>query len=146
VALTGMGSINKETVLFGALTRRALSKFQVANGIKPANGNFGPITRALVLKKMNNTLSMTTSTPLVIPKTVRDLDIGMTGDDVKSLQTLLISKGYSIPSGATGSFGTQTKSALSQYQKKNNIVPALGYFGEKTREQMKASRLLELWW
>jgi ELWxxDGT repeat protein len=62
IALTGVGSANKETGLFGGLTRKALIKFQKANGIKPASGNFGPLTRALVLKKMNTTTNATSST------------------------------------------------------------------------------------
>jgi len=69
--------------------------------------------------------------------TVRDLQLGMTGDDVKALQTLLISLNYSIPAGPTGYFGTQTQNALIQYQKENSIVPAIGYFGPLTRAQMK---------
>jgi len=80
----------------------------------------------------------------VVP--VRDLDIGKEGNDVKRLQELLIGKGYRIPAGATGYFGTQTAYALDAYQVKNNIAPRGGYFGPITRAQMKAADLANLWW
>lgn len=67
---------------------------------------------------------------------MRDLELGMEGSDVTQLQTLLISKGFSIPAGATGYFGPQTQSALIQYQQANNIVPAVGYFGPITRAKI----------
>jgi hypothetical protein len=44
----GPGSPENETERFGALTRNALIKFQLANGISPAVGYFGPITRGVV--------------------------------------------------------------------------------------------------
>jgi hypothetical protein len=50
IAQTGPGSPGKETETFGGLTRQALIKFQKANGIKPAIGYFGPITRKFVSK------------------------------------------------------------------------------------------------
>ena len=62
-----------------------------------------------------------------------DLTIGSTGADVTSLQSWLISKGYSIPAGATGYFGAQTQAALAAYQAANGIAPAAGYFGPITR-------------
>src|SRR5690606_3549375 len=76
---------------------------------------------------------------------VRDLTIGMSGEDVRALQNLLISQGYSIPAGSTGFFANQTRSALSMYQSANNISPAIGYFGPITRTFMKATGLLGLW-
>lgn len=48
LAVTGPGSVGNETNYFGALTQNALIKFQRANGITPAIGYFGPITRAFV--------------------------------------------------------------------------------------------------
>jgi hypothetical protein len=63
----------------------------------------------------------------------RDLDLNSQGDDVLKLQQFLISKGYSIPNGPTNFFGPQTQAALANYQRDNNITPALGYFGPVTR-------------
>lgn len=76
----------------------------------------------------------------------RDLDAGATGSDVTALQTLLISRGYAIPAGATGYFGAQTKAALAAYQHAHGIAPAAGYFGPLTRAAMKAAGLSGLWW
>jgi hypothetical protein len=63
----------------------------------------------------------------------RDLDLNSQGEDVLKLQQFLISKGYSIPNGPTNFFGPQTQAALANYQRDNNITPALGYFGPVTR-------------
>ena len=50
VARTGAGSVGKETEFFGVLTKVALSQFQKTNGITPAVGYFGPITRDYINK------------------------------------------------------------------------------------------------
>lgn len=52
VALSGPGSSGGETTLFGALTRAALARFQAANGIAPAVGYFGPLTRGVVNRRL----------------------------------------------------------------------------------------------
>lgn len=69
---------------------------------------------------------------------VRDLTLGSMGEDVRSLQTFLMSQGFSIPAGATGYFGAQTQSALAAYQKAHGIMPAAGYFGPITRAYISA--------
>lgn len=48
VASFGPGSVGNETTKFGSATKSALIKFQIANGIKPALGYFGPATRLRV--------------------------------------------------------------------------------------------------
>ncbi len=83
---------------------------------------------------------------------VRDLTLTNTGDDVKKLQALLIAvnsgpKALALARiGATGYFGTFTRDALAEYQAKNGIVPAIGYFGKITRAQMKSAAIAGIWW
>ncbi len=48
VALSGAGSRNNETTLFGRATQNALIRYQKAKGIVPAVGFFGPLTRGVV--------------------------------------------------------------------------------------------------
>ena len=62
-----------------------------------------------------------------------DLTIGATGMSVTCLQTELIAGGFSIPAGATGYFGTQTRAAVASWQSSKNIAPAVGYFGPISR-------------
>jgi Putative peptidoglycan binding domain len=67
-----------------------------------------------------------------------DLTIGSTGSQVTALQNWLISKGYSIPAGATGYFGAQTKAAVAAWQAASGISPAAGYFGPISRAKLNA--------
>ncbi len=46
VSATGAGSPGNESTYFGAKTRAAIAAWQAANGITPAAGYWGPITRA----------------------------------------------------------------------------------------------------
>src|SRR3989344_6410908 len=69
---------------------------------------------------------------------VNNLTVGSTGPEVMALQNFLIGKGESIPAGATGTFGAQTKAALASFQMKNAITPAVGYFGPLTRAKVNA--------
>jgi peptidoglycan hydrolase-like protein with peptidoglycan-binding domain len=84
---------------------------------------------------------------------IRDLELGMIGNDVLALQKLLNASGFILASsgaGAPGSettyFGTLTKAALGKYQAANGIFPTAGYFGPLTRAQMKDKALAGLWW
>lgn len=51
VATSGPGSKGMESTFFGPATKAAVAKFQVAKGITPAVGYFGPLTRAEMNKK-----------------------------------------------------------------------------------------------
>lgn len=68
-----------------------------------------------------------------------DLTVGSTGAEVTALQKWLIAKGFSIPAGATGTFGAQTKAAVASWQASAGITPAAGYFGAKSRAVANAS-------
>ncbi|QQS23246.1 peptidoglycan-binding protein [bacterium] len=154
VSSNGPGSPNSETTTFGKLTATALAKFQAANGIKPANGVLNSVTRAV----LNGEKIITTpqvpaqDAQASIQTKVRDLTVGMTGEDVKQLQTILINHATGPKANelekitATGLFSSYTKNALSEYQAKYKISPSSGYFGSKTRSQMKALGIPGLWW
>jgi peptidoglycan hydrolase-like protein with peptidoglycan-binding domain len=84
---------------------------------------------------------------------VRDLELGMTGDDVLALQKLLNAAGFTLaangagaPGGETTYFGALTKTALAKYQAAASVAPAAGYFGPLTRAQMKAAGRAGIWW
>jgi peptidoglycan hydrolase-like protein with peptidoglycan-binding domain len=69
----------------------------------------------------------------------RDLSVGMVGNDVKQLQIFLIVQDTGTAAqrlaaiGSTDYFGSFTRAALIEFQKKAGIVPASGYFGSITR-------------
>lgn len=70
----------------------------------------------------------------------KDLTLGSTSEDVKTLQIYLNTHGYLLtqtgagsPGNETNYFGNLTRVALSNYQKDNGIIPAVGYFGPITR-------------
>jgi hypothetical protein len=84
---------------------------------------------------------------------VRDLELGMTGNDVLALQKLLNANGSVLAAAGAGSpgnetdyFGSLTQAALATYQAAHRIAPAAGYFGSITRAQMKTAGLSGLWW
>jgi hypothetical protein len=83
---------------------------------------------------------------------VRDLYRGLSGEDVRSLQVLLINHNAGPKAvelrrvTATGLFVGYTEDALIEYQTKYGITPASGYFGPATRAQMKVAELPGLWW
>jgi peptidoglycan hydrolase-like protein with peptidoglycan-binding domain len=162
VAKTGLGSFGNETNTFGLATKAALIKFQEANQIFPAEGYFGPKTRAVINTiNLENQLESKILNPIFpqkdsvisvdVKKTIdgdaliykRDLKFGMSGSDVSLLQQFLITQNVGPNAnslkegGATGYFGIKTKLALIEYQQKNGIYPSEGYFGSKTRSHIK---------
>lgn len=86
------------------------------------------------LETLRNNTAPTTCVPFTV-----DLTAGRIGSDVTRLQQLMISKGHSIPAGATGYFGEQTRKAVASYQRSENITPAVGYFGPVTRAKVNAT-------
>ena len=67
----GYLKITTPTTYFGAATKAALAKWQAANGVKPALGYFGAITRAAVnaLASTTTPITSTTSTTPVVSTT-----------------------------------------------------------------------------
>ncbi len=67
-----------------------------------------------------------------IPTFTQNLERGSTHPEVLKLQNFLTKKGYMTVT-PNGHFGPATEAALIQFQKDNNISPAVGYFGPVTR-------------
>jgi hypothetical protein len=68
-----------------------------------------------------------------------DLEPGMQNADVTALQEWLASRGYAIPSGATGYYGAETAAAVTAFQRASGISPANGRFGPLTRAAVTAA-------
>lgn len=74
------------------------------------------------------------------PVIVRNLDVGATGGDVRSLQKFLNAVGFTISTAGAGApgqeteyFGPATRAALARYQQANGIDPPAGFLGPLTR-------------
>lgn len=103
--------------------------------LEGSNGYLGAIDPT---PYFDGTYVVNTTTPLVF---TRDLHIGLSGEDVRSLQKYLNSKGFLVaktgagsPGNETASFGPLTQEALIAFQKANKISPTAGYFGPITRK------------
>ena len=66
----------------------------------------------------------------------RLLKRGSSGDDVRTLQELLMLLGYALPEcGADGDFGSETEAAVKAYQQKNGLE-ADGKYGPRTHAEL----------
>ncbi|MBN2197776.1 peptidoglycan-binding protein [Candidatus Wolfebacteria bacterium] len=64
-----------------------------------------------------------------------NLELGSNGEEVKKLEEFLQKQGF-LSGTPTGYFNTSVKNALIEYQKKEGLLPASGYFGIETREHI----------
>jgi lysophospholipase L1-like esterase/peptidoglycan hydrolase-like protein with peptidoglycan-binding domain len=116
IAFSGVGSSLNETNYFGLLTRDSVIRFQKANNIDPI-GIVGPVTRNAILNFISvNQQTSIDNTPIA----PRNLSFGMRGLDVKNLQIMLNSKGFTVSLSGPGALGFETD-----------------YFGQKTVEAVK---------
>jgi peptidoglycan hydrolase-like protein with peptidoglycan-binding domain len=79
VAPIGPGSSGSETLRFGAATRAALIRFQIARNISPAAGYFGPLTRAALTGVSTTPASLAIATTTLSNQFARNLYQGDTG-------------------------------------------------------------------
>jgi phosphodiesterase/alkaline phosphatase D-like protein/peptidoglycan hydrolase-like protein with peptidoglycan-binding domain len=114
------------TGYFHKYTLAAVKQLQAQYGL-PETGVWDAATRAAVGMCFGNSLQASLS---------RDLQAGMSGNDVEFLQQYLINQNLLGSQYATGYFGPLTKAAVIQFQQKNNIQPANGYVGAATRTVM----------
>lgn len=138
VATVGVGSVGNETEYFGALTKSALTRYQQAKGIAATSGEFDLVTRVYLGCASASVAPNQTANGK--HRYNRNLDLGMSGADVKELQKFLNSHGFTVATEGSGSpgnetedFGILTKQALARYQADQEIVPANGVFSDWTR-------------
>jgi peptidoglycan hydrolase-like protein with peptidoglycan-binding domain len=134
VRLAGAGA----TGYFGPMTESALIEYQNASGISPADGYYGPVTRAMVAAG---------GIPVTQPPAgsgtatfARNLYLGVSGEDVLALQKLLNAHGFTVADSGAGSYGNETlyfgpatRAAVVKFQLSRSIEPAVGYVGPITR-------------
>lgn len=140
VRLKGAGATGN----FGAMTQAALIEYQISAGITPASGYYGLTTRSAV-ESARAVAPATTPIPTTPSSTgsvvlTRNLSKGMTGEDVRDLQKMLNTKGFTVATSGSGSagnettyFGPATQAAVIRFQTARSITPAVGFVGPLTR-------------
>ena len=149
------------TGYFGSLTKQAVIRFQekyaseilTPAGLANGTGFFGPGTR----KKANELLGgkpfdSAQGKPSDIPPgqstkaaILRNLSQGQSGEDIKTLQQILLDEGVYPEGLITGYFGSLTKQAVIRFQEKYTdeiLIPAglsegSGFVGPATRKKLE---------
>jgi peptidoglycan hydrolase-like protein with peptidoglycan-binding domain len=125
----------KVTGYFGPATRAAVKRFQEKNGLASV-GRVGPQT----LAKLNEVFRFGYSAPAPQAPSAqsqggaltRELEMGISGDDVTALQMYLAQDSSIYPEGkVTGYFGPATRAAVKRFQEKNGL-PSVGRVGPMT--------------
>jgi len=148
---TSSSQSSSGSVVYGCKDPKA-SNYEYFVSSRPSLCRYDSMASSTLVSKNSSsipTISPTTLTSRTSLATfLRDLKLGMTGQDVKMLQQFLNNNNFIVTKSGAGSkgkettkFGPATKSALIKYQKANKITPAVGYFGPKTRSVIKTSTI-----
>ena len=120
--------------IYGDTTVDAVKAFQRNNGLS-GDGQAGSQTQS----KLYSATAKYASNPVVTanPEQTRSLSLGMSGNDVYALQQRLIELRY-LTGVADGFFGEETRAALIEFQKNNNLT-ADGNAGASTLKKLAGS-------
>jgi hypothetical protein len=105
VSASGAGSVGNESNYFGAKTKAAVAKWQAANGVSPAAGYWGPVTRA----KVASVCGGSTGIPGV-PVTGNGLKVMLSADSPNNVSLV---QGQAIGEVAKFTFANPTGSEVS---------------------------------
>ncbi len=116
--------------IFGQATARAVAEFQTSRGFSPT-GSVNAATAAVLGEVKGSAPAATSQEPAASTSvssgstspvgSLVGLKIGSTGGDVKTLQTKLMSVGFTVVGGADGIFGALTANALKSFQNANGL-------------------------
>ena len=120
--------------IYGDTTVDAVKAFQRNNGLS-GDGQAGSQTQS----KLYSATAKYASNPVTTanPEQTRSLSLGMSGNDVYALQQRLIELRY-LTGVADGFFGEETRAALIEFQKNNNLT-ADGNAGTSTLKKLAGS-------
>jgi peptidoglycan hydrolase-like protein with peptidoglycan-binding domain len=115
--------------IFGPATKSALTAFQSRSGLAPTGEVDGPTAAALGLAQ---------AAPDVAPAdpAAGGLTHGSRGPQVAELQRALMAAGVYLPGGADGVFGNATRTAVSNFQRWNQL-PVTGTVDAATASRLR---------
>jgi peptidoglycan hydrolase-like protein with peptidoglycan-binding domain len=133
---------------FGPITAKAVSAFQAKYSLTPVDGIAGVKTQAKLKEVYCGAPVQPAPVPAVqVPAPVitieptavgvsstGSLKVGMSGEDVRKVQMLLVRLGYSVK--VDGKFGPGTESVVIKFQKDHQLTPD-GVVGSSTLELLK---------
>lgn len=128
--------------VYGTATESAIRRFQTRNGLT-SDGICGEDTvKALYSSAAIDAGSSVTPSPKPVDESAptRILRPGMSGDDVKSVQSRLKALGY-YTGTVDGNYGTGTMAAVASFQLRNNLS-ADGVAGKRTYKKLYSSDAL----
>ncbi len=123
------------TNYFGPLTEKAVKKIQEKFEL-PISGQLDEKTRESIISNSVKQKIIERSDIPEISFLISNISLRMKGENVSYLQKYLISKGFLKEGFATGYFGEMTRLSVVDFQLKNNIIPASGFVGPKTRAKI----------
>ena len=119
--------------IFGFQTEKAVRQFQIDNSLS-ADGIIGPLTWE---KLEDPTIVISSSYPGNI------IGMGARGDNVLKIQRELIRRGYNVPGGADGQYGSGCRETVKKFQGDNGLEID-GVVGKRTWDTLFPTLGIEL--